>query len=190
MARLWPEARVMSLLDTSLSEDLAAEGCLTPRMTERFLALTRYAIGTGADGVLFTCSAFGPCIAACADAFAPVPVLKPNTAMIEDAGSYRRVGLLASFQPTLDSMPAEFPAGVEVVPCLIPGAMAALDAGDFAAHDRLAAEAARGLAGCDVIALAQFSLARAEGAVGAATGLPVLTTPGTAVGKLRRLLQR
>jgi hypothetical protein len=29
-----------------------------------------------------------------------------------------------------------------------------------------------------------------EGAVGAATGLPVLTTPGTAVGKLRRLLQR
>ncbi|WP_431285228.1 arylsulfatase [Humitalea sp. 24SJ18S-53] len=190
MARLWPEARVMSLLDTSLSEDLAAVGHLTPRMTERFLALTRYAIGTGADGVLFTCSAFGPCIEACAEAFAPIPVLKPNEAMIEDAAKYRRIGLLASFQPTLDSMPAEFPTGVEVVPCLIPGAMAALDAGDGALHDRLAAEAARGLAGCDVIALAQFSLARAADGVAAATGLPVLTTPDSAVRKIRRLLGR
>ncbi len=188
MAALWPEARAVSLLDTSLAEDLAAAGQLTPRMTERFLALTRYAIGTGADGVLFTCSAFGPCIEACAAAFAPIPVLKPNEAMIEDASRFRRVGLLASFQPTLDSMPAEFPPGVEVVPMLIPGALAALDAGDPALHDRLAAEAAMALRDCDVIALAQFSLGRAAGAVAAATGRPVLTTPGSAVHKLRRVL--
>ncbi|MBY0330609.1 MAG: aspartate/glutamate racemase family protein [Acetobacteraceae bacterium] len=198
-ARAWPEARLMNLLDDSLSADLARDGGLTPAMTERFLTLSRYAAGTGADGILFTCSAFGPCIEAVAARHAPMPVLKPNEAMIEEAcaaaraaaapGRTPRIGLLATFQPTLDSMPPEFPADVDVVTALAEGALAAMDAGDPATHDRLAAEAARALARCDVIALAQFSLARAAPAVAAATGLPVLTTPDSAVRKLRRLLR-
>jgi hypothetical protein len=122
--------------------------------------------------------------------FAPTPVLKPNEAMIEEAAATGgTVGLLATFAQTLDTMPPEFPAGVRVVPKLAEGALAALDRGDADEHDRLAAEAARGLAGCDAIALAQFSLARAAPAVAAATGLPVLTTPDSAVRKLRRALR-
>src|ERR1700728_2308847 len=83
--REWPEARLANLLDDSLSADLARDGALTLAMTERFLTLARYAKGCGADGILFTCSAFGPCIQACAQDLAPLPVLKPNEAMIEDA---------------------------------------------------------------------------------------------------------
>ena len=197
-ARLWPEAVLMNLLDDSLSADLARDGALTPRMTERFLALARYAAGTGAAGILFTCSAFGPCIEAVAADLAPMPVLKPNEAMVEEACAEAaraaagartpRIGLLATFQPTLDTMPPEFPEGVTVVPKLAEGALAALDHGNLAEHDRLAARAARDLADCDVIALAQFSLARAAPLVAAATGRPVLTTPDSAVRKLRRLL--
>jgi hypothetical protein len=197
-ARAWPEARLMNLLDDSLSADLARDGSLTPEMTERFLNLSRYAAGTGADGILFTCSAFGPCIEAVAGERSPMPVLKPNEAMIEEAcaaaraaapaGRRPRIGLLASFAPTLESMPPEFPADVEVVTKLAEGALAAMDAGDAATHDRLAAEAARDLRDCDVIALAQFSLARAAPGVEAATGRPVFTTPDSAVRKLRRLL--
>ena len=71
---------------------------------------------------------------------------------------------------------------------LAEGALAALDAGDLATHDRLAAEAARDLADCDAIALGQFSLARAKALVEQATGKPVLTTPDSAVVKLKRLL--
>jgi hypothetical protein len=53
----------MNLLDDSLSADLArSAGGLDARMTARFVALAAYAIGTGAQGILFTCSAFGPCI--------------------------------------------------------------------------------------------------------------------------------
>jgi Asp/Glu/hydantoin racemase len=185
----WPEAGLMNLLDDSLSADLARDGALTPAMTDRFLALARYAAGTGAAGILFSCSAFGPCIEACARDLAPLPVLKPNEAAIEEAvGMGRRIGLLATFPGTLASMPAEFPPGVEVVPCLAPGALAALDAGDAASHDRLAAEAARDLRHCDVVLLGQFSLARAAAAVEAATGRPVVTTPDSAVRKLRALL--
>src|SRR3954467_1910396 len=154
-AQGWPEAGLMNLLDDSLSADLARDGRLTEAMTARFLALGRYAVGTGADAILFTCSAFGPCIEKVAREHAPLPVLKPNEAMVEQAAAQgRRVGLLATFAPTLVSMPPEFPYSVEVVPKLAPGALAALDRGDRAEHDRLVAEAARGLSDCDVIALA------------------------------------
>ncbi|WP_332697946.1 aspartate/glutamate racemase family protein [Bosea sp. (in: a-proteobacteria)] len=188
-ARLWPEATLMNLLDDSLSADLARDGGITEAMTGRFLELGRYAQAAGADGILFTCSAFGPCIEAVQRELSPLPVLKPNEAMIEEAKSAgTRIGLLASFAPTLQSMPPEFPASLMVVPRLAEGALAALDRGDGEAHDRLAAEAARDLVACDAIALAQFSLARAAPAVAAATGKPVLTTPESAVRKLKRLL--
>ncbi len=188
-ARLWPEATLMNLLDDSLSADLSREGRLTERMTDRFLTLAGYAVETGADAILFTCSAFGPCIEACAAAFPDRPVLKPNEAMIEAAAAYgSKVGLLATFQPTLASMPPEFPAGTALRPVYVADALAALDHGDGETHDRLAAAAAVALGECDVIALAQFSLARAAGAVAAASGRPVLTTPDTAVRKLKALL--
>ncbi|MBV8094687.1 MAG: arylsulfatase [Acetobacteraceae bacterium] len=195
-SRLWPEARLANLLDDSLSADLDEQGGLTSAMTERFLALARYAAGCGAKGILFTCSAFGSCIEACAQELAPLPVLKPNEAMIEEAiasaGKGARIGLIATFPGTLDSMPPEFAAAdpsVTIVPCLAAEGLEALNRGDGPAHDRLvAAAAARRLGGCDVIALAQFSLARAAPAVAQATGKPVLTTPDSAVRKLRQLV--
>ena len=58
----WPQARIFNLLDDSLSADVAAAGRLTDDMIERFLTLGRYAAGTGADAIQFTCSAFGPAI--------------------------------------------------------------------------------------------------------------------------------
>src|SRR5437763_14715569 len=119
----WPKARLMNLLDDSLSADLARDGALTGAMTERFLALGNYAVATGADAILFTCSAFGPCIEAVAAAHAPMPVLKPNEAMIEQAVAQGgRIGLLSTFPPTLASMPREFPASIALVPKLAEGA--------------------------------------------------------------------
>jgi Asp/Glu/hydantoin racemase len=188
-AKLWPEAKLMNLLDDSLSADLTRDGKLTDAMTERFRSIGRYAASTGADGILFTCSAFGPCIEAVAAEQAPMPILKPNEAMIEEAArSGRRVGLLSSFPPTLVSMPREFPASVQLVPKLAEGAMAALDRGDRAEHDRLVSEASKDLRDCDVIALAQYSMAPAAEKVTQATGRPVLTTPDSAVMKLKRML--
>jgi hypothetical protein len=193
--RLWPEARIMNLLDDTLASDLAREPVLTQKITDRFLTLTRYAVSCGAEGILFTCSAFGACIEACQAEFPSIPILKPNEAMIEDASSMGpRVGLMATFPPTLLSMPREFEEmapRLELVPTLIEGALAALDARDPETHDRLAAETARRqLLDCDVIALSQFSLARAASAVAAATGKTVLTTPDSAVRKLKRILTR
>jgi Asp/Glu/hydantoin racemase len=188
-ARLWPDATLMNLVDDSLSADLARDGHLTSAMTDRFLTLGRYAVSTGADAILFTCSAFGPCIEAVAREHAPMPVLKPSEAMVEQAAARgHRIGLLSTFPPTLVSMPREFPGSVEVVPKLAEGAMAALDRGDRAEHDRLVVEASRSLRDCDLIALAQYSMAPAAAAVAEASRLPVLTTPDSAVLKLKQLL--
>ena len=189
LRRQWPDCVVMNLLDDSLSADLARSGSgLDERMHERFVALAGYAVATGAQGILFTCSAFGSCIDAVARHWPAVPVLKPNEAMIDDAVRHGgRIGLVASFAPTLRSMPAEFPAGLDLRPMLAAGALDALNRGDAEAHDRLVVEAAQRLRreGCDVIALAQFSMARAADAVHEAVGLPVLTTVGSAVRRLR-----
>lgn len=192
LARAWPACERMNLLDDSLSADLArCEHGLDALMHRRFESLAVYAESTGAQAMLFTCSAFGPCIEAVAVRRPGMPVLKPNEAMIAEAvATGGRIGLVASFEPTLVSMPAEFPATTNVVTRLAQGAMEALNRGDLASHDARVTQAAASLVqqGCDVIALAQFSMARAQGAVQQALGIPVLTTPGSAVRLLRRRL--
>jgi len=192
LARDWPECERMNLLDDSLSADLArSPNGLDAAMTQRFLTLADYAVGTGSKGILFTCSAFGPCIDAVKRRHANLPVFKPNEAMIDEAvASGAHIGLVASFAPTLVSMPAEFPEGTALRTRLAEGALAALDRGDTAAHDDATAEAAAQLVdeGCTLIALAQFSLARARPVVQARCGVPVLTTVDSAVRALRARL--
>jgi aspartate/glutamate racemase len=193
LERDWPEAERMNLLDDSLSADLARGGRgLDAAMHERFQRLAQYAVDTGAQGILFTCSAFGPCIEAVAQRHAGIPVLKPNEAMVAEAVQAQgqgqgRLGLIATFAATLVSMPPEFPPGIELEPAFAEGALDALNAGDTALHDALIAAQARALRerGCTRIALAQFSMARARAACEQASGLPVLTTVDSAVRALR-----
>lgn len=192
----WPDAAIFNLLDDSLAPDLAAALALKPDMIERFLVLGRYAKSTGADAILFTCSAFGAAIEEVARELSSIPVLKPNEAMFEEALAVDgNVGLVATFGPSLPSMEAEFaemraPSGVvaKLTSACAPDALAMLHAGDGPDHDRLIAEAASTLDDARIIALAQFSMARARRAVEAATGKPVLTSPASAVRKLKRAL--
>jgi Asp/Glu/hydantoin racemase len=194
---LWPAAECANILDDSLSLDRERDGALTAAMTKRILALAAYARSTGAAGILFTCSAFGEAIEAAA-ASAPVPVLKPNEAMFEAAlASGRRIGMLATFAPSVQSMEDEFramaasrrsPATIESY--CVAGAMAALKAGDATTHDRLIAEAAPRFADCDAVLLAHFSTARAAPAVASALDRPILTSPGSAVAKLKAMIEK
>jgi hypothetical protein len=195
-SRLWPEARRTNLFDDSLPADREEAGRLTPELSRRIMSLAAYATGTGADAVLFTCSAFGEAIEAAARAL-PVPVLKPNEAMFEAAlGAGHRIGMLATFAPAVSSMEDEFrdlarrrgsPATIETL--IVPGARAALLAGDISEHDRLVAEAASEFAHCDAVLLAHFSMATAEGTVKSKIGPIVLSAPGSAILKIKSELK-
>lgn len=185
--RHWPEAERMNLLDDSLSVDRARDAELSVALSRRIGALADYAIGCGATGILYTCSAFGDAIQAVKERL-DVPVLKPNEAMFEEAlRRGKRLGLLATFAASIPSMQAELP-GVALESICVPEAMAALQAGDGARHDALLAAAALRLRSCDAIMLAQFSTARARDAVAAAVTCPVLTSPDSAVLAMRKHL--
>jgi hypothetical protein len=189
---LWPDAELANLLDDSLSRDLARAGSLQPDMFARFHTLAHYAVSLDPAGILFTCSAFGPCIDAVAKELAPLPVVKSNQALIEEATSLGgRIGVLASFGPTLARIVDEIRIAaptLEVSAVAVEGALEALSRGDGKKHDSLVAEAALELTGCNAIVLPQFSLARAADAVAAKTGQRVLTAPDRAVRHLKRIV--
>src|SRR2546428_7881263 len=91
----WTDADTFSVLDDALSTDLARAGTLNAALKRRIAALAEYVTGIGVDAILYTCSAFGEAIDAVARA-TPMPVLKPNEAMFEEAlrlGTH--IGLLA-----------------------------------------------------------------------------------------------
>ncbi len=199
-ARLWPEAYTFDLLDTSLAVDLAHTGKLDEAMMARFQTLADYALasegkGGRTQGILFTCSAFGPAIEA-VKARASVPVLRPNEAAFEAAlAAGDRIGLVVTFGPSLDALKQELldmaaacGKSVTIKAVMVEGALAALKAGDGDGHDQLAANAAAKLDNVDVIVLGQFSLARAHAAVESRTGRAVITTPESAVATMRTWL--
>lgn len=200
-AAQWPEAETVNLLDDGLSLDRAREPDLSEAMIQRFVEFGVYGKRMGADGILVTCSAFGPAIDRLTDAV-PIPVLKPNEAMFRAAlAQGETIGMLATFAPSVGTMTDEFdefvtqsgkvgggkPARLTTV--LVADAIDLMKQGDADSHNRLVAARAPELAGCDAIMLAHFSTSRAAAAVRAAVSVPVLTAPDTAVDRMRSLVE-
>ncbi|HWU38606.1 MAG TPA: aspartate/glutamate racemase family protein [Candidatus Acidoferrum sp.] len=192
----WPDAQLSNLLDDDLMPAYTREGGLTPHITERICELAMYAARTGADGILFTCSVF-PQAEDMAKQLVRIPLLKPDEAMIAaalDAG--RRIGVVATNPPAAPAATAQLLAGakargieIQVTESVAEGAFAIGNAGDAVTHDRLVVEAAARIADrVDVLCLAQVSMAMARAAVQAKVKPPVLTSPTTAVARLKALL--
>jgi Asp/Glu/hydantoin racemase len=193
--RVWPQAQWFNLLDDALPADLEKAGAVNERLTERIEGLAAQARLAGADGILYTCSAFGSAIEKVAQSF-PVPVLKPNEAMFRAAlSSGKRVGMLATFAPAVSSMEREFQemarcSGVEVelVTLCVPEAIQAAREGNIERHNQLLALRAPELAGCDAVMLAHFSTTPAMASVKAVLSCPVFSAPDAAVSSLKQLL--
>ncbi|MBT6093832.1 MAG: arylsulfatase [Rhodospirillaceae bacterium] len=196
-ADLWPEAQHWSLLDEGLTQEVDRQGGLTDKISERFIRLAEYAANQGIDGLLFTCTAFGPPMEVCQQRFA-FPTLKPNEAMLETAlETGDTIGLVATHPVTLPMLTEQLERlartadrSITVRPAMAAGAWEALHAGDQSAHDRAVVEAAKGLEDCDCIALAQFSMAPLADAIAASVSPPILTAPHAAVTALRDKIGR
>ena len=183
----WPEAETINILDDSLSRDRAKSDVLDCEMMGRFLRLGEYALSIDADGILFTCSAFGPAIEAVAKQH-EIPVLKPNEAMFSMALKQgENIGMLVTFENSIKVMSQEFDAMAKTRNSaatlnvqLVKDAISILKQGLIDEHNRLIADTAKELKDCDALMLAQFSMANAWNAVSEQLDIPILTAPDAA----------
>ena len=81
---LWPQAQVVNLLDKSLYADVGANGELTPALYARVANLFRHCEASGADGIVFSGSTFGPAVEEGRKGIT-VPVLRIEEAMMDEA---------------------------------------------------------------------------------------------------------
>jgi aspartate/glutamate racemase len=196
MARHWPEAEAVNLLDDGLTTVRAKEGAeISEELIDRFVDFGRYAQRIGADGILITCSAFGPAIDRMVEEL-PLPILRPNEAMFREAiASGSRIGMLATFAPAVSTMEEEFRqfvaetgAASALDTIVVPDAIDLLRRGDATAHNRLVADMAPRFADRDAIMLAHFSTSRAAEEVRRKVNRPVLTAPDAAVMRMKTLV--
>ena len=191
----WPEAETVNLLDDALGKDLDS-GMFEPELIEKRIGmLGEYGVMIGATGILFSCSAFGRAIDAAKKAI-QIPVLKPNEAMFEEAISIGgKIGMIATFKPSIPSMEKEFYSlakdlskTVRLDSVFVDRAMAELSRGEVGTHNRLIREASLEFADHDAVMLAQFSASQAAKEVEDQLCCAVLTSPLSAVKKLKREL--
>lgn len=180
--------RVKNYLDEGLQANIAADGGVKARSLCRMVDLIGKAIEGGAEVVLLTCTVYSPYIAVFRQMFS-VPIIGADMAMLEmAAGLGGKTAILCTFPaavtPSLamfQDLAAQLGIEVEATSILVPGALAALTAGDRKQHDELVAASVISHAGrYQTVVLAQMSMASAATLV---PDCPVtlLTSPGCAV---------
>jgi Asp/Glu/hydantoin racemase len=181
------------MVDESLLQDLMRHGP-SPGITRRIVALATLAADGGADFILFTCSSTSPAIDVARQCIA-VPILKIDDPLAEKAIELgNRIGILcttnSTLQPSADlvrSHAQKLGRDVAVTPILVDQAYAALQAGHQEEHDALVSAKALELAEvCDVLVLAQASMAHLEALLSKRLSCPVLSSPPLIIEALRR----
>lgn len=191
-----PNLESFHMLDESLLSDARREGGLTPAIIRRMGGLCALAQDAGAQAILFTCSATSPGINLVRPLM-DVPVIKIDDAMAALAVQRgTRIGLLctnhATQAPSTDILhehAAMAKRDIEVDSVVENDAFAALRDGDRKGHDDALKKAAERLAGgCDVIVLAQASMAHLSMSLSETLKIPVLESPSLCVEALSSVL--
>ena len=81
---LWPQAQVLNLLDELLYADVGPNGECTPGALARVASLLRHCEASGADGIVFSGSTFGPAVEEGRKGMS-VPVLRIEEGMMDEA---------------------------------------------------------------------------------------------------------
>ena len=198
LALALPGYRIMNILDDSMIAQIIAEGGLSKAVRRRLYSYYDAAVTAGAELILNTCSSIGEAVYAARE-FIPVPIVRIDEAMVRRAvAEASRIAVLATVPTTLEPTLAlvrrcaeEAGRHVSAIAAVAEGAFPAITAGDMATHDRLVAEKAGEVAGdCDVILLAQGSMARMEEPLRVLTGKTVYSSPRMAIEMVRSMLEQ
>lgn len=191
LADAYPSLDTFHILDESLLQDLIRHG-QSPSLAARILGHVLLAEKAGATAVLFTCSSTSPAVDVARQAV-NIPIVKIDDAMARLAvTSGRRIGLVCTATSTvgpstaiIESHAADLGCDVKVLPVLVEDAFKAAQKGDREVHDKLVRAAAVELAkGCDVLVLAQASMAHLAEALQQEVAAPVLSSPDLCITSL------
>ncbi|MDC7231265.1 MAG: aspartate/glutamate racemase family protein [Sphaerochaetaceae bacterium] len=188
--------KVMNILDDSMIADIIEAGGMTKAVKRRLYGYYEIACASGAELILNTCSSIGDAVYGARDFF-PIPIIRIDEPMARRAIELTdSIAVLATLPTTLDPTirllercAQEAGKSIRTISALAEGAFPAITAGDAETHDRLIAETAKRVAdSCDVILLAQGSMARMEKPLADLTGKTVLSSPRLGVEQIKGLL--
>jgi len=188
-----PDLEIRHVTDESLLADAIEAGAVPAGTEERLAGRVRAALEDGADLVVVTCSSMGGATQAIA-AREGWPLERIDVAMADRAVELgRRIAVLATLPSALEPTAALVRARaaargdqIELVPRLVEGAFAAIQAGDPERFDELVRTAIRSVVHeVDVIVLAQASMGRVIDSLGAeAAVIPVLVSTELGVARV------
>ncbi len=194
---LSPNTETFNILDDCIVRSIAAnDNVVPPWVFRRMTAYFTLAEEAGADAILLTCSSISEAVDA-ARPFLRTPVFKIDEPMADRAVSLAgRIGVAATLRTTLEptkrlllSRAAIAGKKVSLTETLCPGAFEALVRGEAATHDDMVRKGVTALlAGCDVVVLAQASMARAVQSLGQSQDR-VLTSPRLGVTRVIEYLK-
>jgi Asp/Glu/hydantoin racemase len=191
-----PDVDIFHMVDEAILKELMAHGHLTPSATRRIVAQSCLAEDAGADLIVFTCSSTSPAV----DGIRPmlnVPIMKIDDPMAEKAVDMaERIGVITTAKttekPSVDLIRAwadQKGKRVEVRSALATAAFDARLQGNIEEHDRIVRQAMEDLApDCDVIVLAQASMAHLADVHGGAGDTPVLSGPSLCIDAIKSLV--
>lgn len=192
----YPGLETFHMVDESLIQDLLKRGRMYPDIVRRFATLAGLAEGAGAGAILFTCTSTSPAV----DVIRPmldIPVMKIDDPMAEKAVKLgNRIGVVCTAASTVkaskelvEAHAARQGKRVDVVVRLEAQAFDAVMGGDRVRHDRLVRDAALALSTqCDLVILAQASMAHLEPLLNESSPVPVLASPDLCVEALKEFL--
>ena len=187
---LQPGVEIVNFVDDSIIPAIAANGNLVPAdVVERICTYASFAQDVGADAALVTCSSISE-VADVAVGRVQIPVFKIDAAMADRAIAMGgTIGVLATLATTqkpaerlLLSRAESAGKSIELKSRLCEGAFDARAAGDLDTHNKLIqASLSCLLDECDVVVLAQASMASALDGAPVSYADRVLTSPAIGV---------
>ena len=197
LAARYPCLQSFHVVDESLIQGLFAAGGMTPGIVRRLAGQAGLARDAGAEVILFTCSSTSPAV----DLIRPlidVPVLKIDDPLAERAVlTGEKIGVICTAKTTL--LPCQnlirqhadrLGRKVTVQGRLEAAAFEAVMAGDKTRHDEIIRQVAAELSReCDVVVLAQASMAHLAPELNKSLKVPVLAGPDLCVEALADYLK-
>ncbi|MFH1879399.1 MAG: aspartate/glutamate racemase family protein [Bacillota bacterium] len=153
-------------MDDSLLQETIGAGGITPQIASRMLHYAKSAEGSGADGILVTCTSVNAATKRIRP-FLSIPIVNIEEPVAEMAvKNGKRIGILATLPTSPGAIGSvirekaqEAGKAIELVVKVAEGAFDVLCAGNRAKHDEMVCDALYALAGeVDVIAFAQISM--------------------------------